>query len=439
MIFRQILSEADGCASYLLGCAVAGAGCVVDPLAAVGVDEYLLLAAENELELTHVFDTHLHADHVSVARELAAAAGARLHLHAAAPVAYPFDAVRDGDTFDLGAVRLRVLHTPGHTDESLSLLVWDRLRSASDPWLVLTGDSLLAGDVARPDLSLGAADAGAVRRRAATLHATLAERLLALPDWVEVWPGHFGASTCGGRNLSPKATTTIGFERRNNEALRRPSAEEFVRFVLATLRAEPADYRAIKSGNAAGRPLPPAADVAPADGPGDLPLIDLRPDRAYLRAHIPGSPNRPFVRPWQPPTQPFAAVAPNAAVARAAGATVWFRLRDWESAGRPVDRVAEADPAALPAGARLIDVREPSEWSDGILPGACCVAADRLPAGLAAGQDSVLYCATGVRSADLARRLRELGFDGIRTLAGGVAGWRLAGGALVPPPADARP
>ena len=429
MIFRQILDEAKGCASYLLGCDIFGRGCVVDPLGSVGVEEYLLRAAEFEVEIVDVFETHLHADHRSVACELAAAAGARLHLYAGAPVSYPHASVQDGQELAFGSIRVRVMHTPGHTDESYSLLVWDRLRSEDEPWLVLTGDSLLAGDVARPDLVLGVPRPEAVRQRVETLYDSLWARLLTLPDWVEVYPGHFGASPCGGVHLNAKTATTIGFERRHNAACVSGDRERFARFVLSTLRPEPEDYRAVKSANATSRPGVPLDE--PAVPRGDvLPVVDLRPERAYLAAHVPGSVNRPFLRPFTPPVPLFTAVAPNGVVARAAGAVGWCRLEDWEADGRPVDRVDQVGLDRISDTAQLIDLRQPSEWASGLIPGARCIPEQDMPGDLCPEGDYVLCCATGIRSAAVARRLRGEGFLRVSSLAGGLAAWRLAGRVL---------
>jgi hydroxyacylglutathione hydrolase len=250
MLFRPILDSAHGCASYLVGCPVAGEAVVVDPLAAVGPEEYVLTAADLGLRIVKVIDTHLHADHVSAARPLAEALGLPVALHAAAEVGFPFEPLRDGQEWLLGNVRFRVLHTPGHTPDSLTLVVYDLTRSADDPWLALTGDSLLSGDVARPDLLLGQVDPERVAAQARILYRTLHERLLALPDTVEIYPGHFGGSTCGGQLLSAKPSSTIGFERRHNLALLQPDEDAFVRFVLANLRPQPERYQEIKLQNA---------------------------------------------------------------------------------------------------------------------------------------------------------------------------------------------
>ncbi|HEX5691726.1 MAG TPA: MBL fold metallo-hydrolase, partial [Roseiflexaceae bacterium] len=232
MIFRQILRSESGCASYLIGCVRTGQAVVVDPLADLGAGAYALEAADRGLRISYVIDTHVHADHRSAGQELARATGATLALPEGATAEYAFHPLRDGDVVEIGAVRLEVLHTPGHTPESICLLGTDSARS-EQPWFLLSGDTLFPGDVGRPDLLLDNADAKAqTRGQAYQLCDSLFERLLALDDIVEVYPGHFGGSACGGVNMSGKPASTIGFERRWNLALQQRDREAFVQFVL---------------------------------------------------------------------------------------------------------------------------------------------------------------------------------------------------------------
>lgn len=247
MIFHQILDPSLACASYLVGCPASGELLVVDPLQAVGVDEYVLRAADLGLQVTCVVDTHLHADHVSVGRELAAATGAPYRMHEAARVGFDFTPLKDGDEIAIGQVRIVAVHTPGHTDESLSLVVFDGARSAEVPHLILSGDSLFVGDVARPDLAVEALGEQDLARRTALLRQSV-ERLTQYPDFVELYPGHFGGSTCGGAGMSPKASSTIGFERRFNPALQ-VAPGEFPDFVRRGLRPHPERYQEIKLHN----------------------------------------------------------------------------------------------------------------------------------------------------------------------------------------------
>jgi len=206
---------------------------VVDPR--LDIAPYLEAAAQKGMRITHVIETHVQADHVSGARRLAGATGATVLVHRAAGVRFPHAELDDGDRLDLGNVGIEVVATPGHTFDGISLVVTDRSR-APEPWFVLTGDTLFAGGVGRPDL-LGS---GAEGRLAADLYDSV-HRLLALPDHLEVYAAHFGGAACG-RGLSGKPGSTIGFERRFNPALQLGRREEFVRFVLADLPPQPPQF-----------------------------------------------------------------------------------------------------------------------------------------------------------------------------------------------------
>ena len=210
MIFRPYYYFDMGCAAYLFGCGTLGRCAVVDPRAD-DVDAYPTFATDKGMRITHVIDTHVHADHRSGGPELARRTGAQYCLHESADVVVPFTAVRDGDEIELGNTRITVIHTPGHSPDSVCLLVTD-LKRGTDPWFVLTGDTLFVGAVGRPDLP------GRARENAAQLHATLHQRLLTLPGDVEIFPGHFSGSVCGA-GLSGKPSSTIAFERRWNPML----------------------------------------------------------------------------------------------------------------------------------------------------------------------------------------------------------------------------
>lgn len=242
MILRQYLHTDPVAASYLFGCGGKRAGAVVDPVG--DATAYLKVADEIGLPLRYVIDTHLHADHVSPGRALAEAAGAEYVLFADADAAFPFTGVRDGEVLELGNTLIRVLHTPGHTPEHISLVVTD-LRRADEPWFVLTGHTLMVGDLGRTELATSAEVGARALFRSA-------QRLKNLPDYLEVLPGAFSGSVCG-RSLSGKPTSTIGFEKRHNKALRIESEEEFVRMMLADVPPAPpgaANMRALNSGKA---------------------------------------------------------------------------------------------------------------------------------------------------------------------------------------------
>jgi len=197
------------------------------------IEPYIEAAAQKAMRMTHIFETHVQADHVSGARRLAAATGAPVLFHESADVRFPHVDLEDGEEHDMGNVRMTVLHTPGHTPDSISILVTDRSR-APEPWFVLTGDTLFSGGVGRPDLF----GAGAETVLAEQLYDSVFGKLLKLPDHIEVFPAHFGGAACG-KGLSGKPGSTIGFERRFNPALQFTSKDEFVRFVLTDLPPQP--------------------------------------------------------------------------------------------------------------------------------------------------------------------------------------------------------
>jgi glyoxylase-like metal-dependent hydrolase (beta-lactamase superfamily II) len=239
MILRQYLStQPVVAASYLLGCAGRGKAAVIDPLEDIA--PYLQEAASFGLHLDYVIDTHVHADHLSGGRRLAEASGARYVLFADAGASYPFEGVRDGRDIDLGNVSMRVLHTPGHTPEHLSLLVTDRTRG-NEPWFLLSGHTLMVGDMGRTELATGAEEG------ARALYRT-ARRLRDLPDYVEVLPGAFSGSVCG-RGLSGKASSTIGFERKYNRAFSIDDEKAFVSMMLREVPSTPPRFAEIRAEN----------------------------------------------------------------------------------------------------------------------------------------------------------------------------------------------
>lgn len=218
MIFKPFYAFETGCAAYVVGCGGQGLCMVVDARESE-VDAYAAFAASKGMRITHVVDTHVHADHRSGGPALAQATGAHYCLHASAEVARPFTPLADGQQLTLGNVRVGVLHTPGHTPESICLVVTD-LRRGDAPWFVLTGDTLFVGSVGRPDLP------GHARESAGALYDSLRARLLTLPGELEVFPGHFAGSPCGA-GMSGKPSSTIAFERRCNPQLSLPR-EEFI-------------------------------------------------------------------------------------------------------------------------------------------------------------------------------------------------------------------
>jgi hydroxyacylglutathione hydrolase len=235
MLFKQFQHEEGACLSYILGCTRTGVAAIVEPQ--INVDQYLHYLSQHKLKLTHIFETHAQADHLSGALKLHELTGAPIHYHQSAKASFPVVPVTEGEDIMVGNIRLSFLHTPGHTSDSMSIVVSDTTRS-NDPWFVLTGDALFVGDVGRPDLD---GDPNA-------LYDSIYSKLLKLPDDVEVFPSHYAGSVCG-KALSPKPSSTIGFERKFNLALQFKSKQDFVNFVASDLPMQPPRFQKVRAFN----------------------------------------------------------------------------------------------------------------------------------------------------------------------------------------------
>jgi len=238
MIFQPFFFRGTGCAAYVVGCAGKSKCAVIDPRAE-DIDAYMATAAHHKMEIRYVVDTHVQADHKSGGRLLAEKSGAKYAMHRSAEVTFPFEPLDDGQMLDLGNVQMKVMHTPGHTPESICLLVTDH-RRADDAWFVLTGDTLFSGAVGRPDLP------GNAQQSAAALWTSL-QKLLELPDTVEVYPAHFSGSACGA-GMNGKPMTTIGFERRWNPLLEL-GREDFIKQVCEGIPPKPSEMAAVMRFN----------------------------------------------------------------------------------------------------------------------------------------------------------------------------------------------
>ncbi|HWH06850.1 MAG TPA: MBL fold metallo-hydrolase [Gaiellaceae bacterium] len=434
MLFQQFVDDDLGCASYLVGDEDAGVAAVVDPPYAI---EPLLAEAERRgVRLVRVVETHTHADHLSGHGRLALEHGLPVSIHPAAEAEYPHDPLEDGAELELGSVVLRALHTPGHRPEHTCVAVLDRSR-ADEPWLVLTGDSLFVGDAARPDLAVGALEG------AEGLFDSL-QRLLELPDGVEVFPGHVAGSLCG-KAMSSKASSTIGFERRFNHALGL-DRHTFVADSAGVSAPKPPNMARLVELNR-GPFVGVAADVheLPA-APDGATLLDVRPLDAYVAGHAPGALSVPVSGNGFATKAGFVlGNADRIVVAASDEAEARRAIRGLRSVGfleldgyvlgggdeaMATVAVDELD-AALAAGAELIDVRERDERDGGYIAGS-----RNIPYRLLALADAevpadgpvITICESGPRAAIAASLLAAKGLDARPVVGGGIRDWAARGG-----------
>jgi len=237
MFFRQLLHEEKACLSYIVGCLSKGVAAVIDPQQ--DIQPYLHITTQNHLNITHIIETHVQADHYSGAEALSKTVSAPIYFHRNAPVTFDYQKLKENDVLTIGNRRIRVIHTPGHTDESITLFV--------DDWFLLTGDTLFVGDVGRVDLSLKTNSID-VREKAKKLYDSLFNKLLKLPDYIEIYPGHYSGSLCG-KSLDGKPSSTIGREKRFNHTLQFSSDEDAFIKLMMTDAPPPPLYRKIKRKN----------------------------------------------------------------------------------------------------------------------------------------------------------------------------------------------
>jgi rhodanese-related sulfurtransferase/glyoxylase-like metal-dependent hydrolase (beta-lactamase superfamily II) len=455
MIFRQVIHDDLGCASYLVGDEHAGIAAVVDPK--LDIEEYLALARYMGVSIEHVLETHNHADHVSGHGRLVAATGATIHIHREARPDYDHEPFDDGWELELGSVRVRAIHTPGHRPEHTAFALIDYGRG-SEPWAVLTGDSLFIGDIARPDL--------AVKRRdgARGIFQSLHEQLLVLPDTCEVWPGHLGGSLCGGPAMDMKVSSTIGYERIHNSMLRMADEEAFVERAVASLGPQPPNFQAIVAINRGtlrdqgfeSHPLTPR-QVDVKQNAGAL-VVDVRTDLQFDDAHIPGAVCNPAVRAgfgtklaWiadrdreivlvgrdDDDAVRAAHLAAAVAITNLAGHLAGG-MTSWREEKRPTVSVPRLDVADLrlrmesDGDLQILDVRERAEWEEQHIPGSVHTPyhdVRGLPDGLDPSRPVAVICSSGQRSAVAASLLLRHGVERVvHVVGGGVGTWAALGG-----------
>lgn len=469
MLLKRFYHEGLAQASYLIGCQQTGTALVVD--ANRDVRAYVEAASQEGLRITHVTETHIHADYLSGSRELARLSGAQLLLSAdgGEDWQYAFAAsdgarlLHDGDSLMIGNVRIEVVHTPGHTPEHLVFVVTDTPAS-SRPVGALTGDFIFVGDVGRPDLLERAANVeGTMRASAAQLFASLQRFASGHADYLQLWPGHGSGSACG-KSLGAVPQTTLGYERVANWALQLADEATFVEAVLEGQPDPPRYFAMMKKLNRQGPAIlgevgaPPRRDAHELESAlSSGVLIDVRLAGEFAAGGVAGSLNIPLKKSfvgWAgwllPYDRDLYLLTPgdDEAVAREAAKELrmigldrvvgWFgadAAERWRQDGRPMAVVQPTTPAEVEQGLRdgdvtLVDVRADSEWNSGHIGGATAIPLGRLPERLAELDRSrpvVAQCQSGSRSAIAASLLIAHGFTDVRNLEGGIKEWIASG------------
>ena len=457
MLFQQFYLSCLAHASYIVADEESRAAAVVDPQR--DIDRYLAYASEHGLNIKHVFLTHLHADFVAGHLELRDRAGATIYLGAAAKAEYAFVPLRDGDRVELGSVRIQALETPGHTPESVSLLVYDLRVSDSVPHAVLTGDTLFVGDVGRPDLR--AALGWSAQQLASMLYDSLHQKLLPLPDSSLIYPAHGAGSLCG-RALGKELFSSVGEQRRVNYALQPMSKTAFIDLVTADQPDAPPyfTYDAVLNtrerptlDEALSRELTPLdLDAVLAAQASGAQLLDTRDPGEFATAHLRGSINIGLggqYATWagtildrEAPIVVIATPGGEAESALRLGRIGFDHVRGYlkgglaAAASRPdlVDVTARLSPDRasdqMASGIIAVDVRTPTERAQKAIAGALHIPLNHLAervAELPAGRPVIVFCAGGYRSSMAASLLKRRGFANVSEIAGGLTAWETAG------------
>jgi hydroxyacylglutathione hydrolase len=450
MYFEQFYLGCLSHASYMLGSE--GIAAVVDPQRDVGI--YVEEARKHNLAIQFVIETHLHADFVSGHRELAALTGAKIYLGAKAGASFPHVPVKDGDELTFGKCHLKFLETPGHTIESISVVVTD-LEKPNRPMAVLTGDTLFIGDVGRPDLSGDMTP----QQLAGLLFDSLHTKLLKLPDDVLVYPAHGAGSLCG-RQMSSARSSTIGQEKISNYALRPKSREEFVQLLTAELPERPGYFALDVEINRAGAPPLEKLSPIPALSASELIarqkngaiILDTRPAAEFGAAHIPVSIQIGLNGQYAS----WAAILlglqseivlvgsdleqvheARLRLTRVGIENVTGYLEDglagWTREGLPVEETSQITAEQLhqfvqddPSGVQIVDVRRPAEWQEGHVHGARHKPLDKLTSLLSdvdAAKPLAVYCKGGYRSAIASSLLQRAGCAQVMNVVGGFDAW----------------
>jgi hydroxyacylglutathione hydrolase len=466
MLLKRLYDDKLAQASYLIACQESSTALIVDPLR--DVDQYLALANEEKVRITDVTETHVHADFVSGARDLARETGARLHLSDMGGDDWKYGAInrdtdllRDGSSFMVGCVRIDVLHTPGHTPEHLTFLVTDTA-AATAPVGAFTGDFIFVGDVGRPDLLERAAGIAGTKEAAAHDLFRSLQKFKSLPDYLQLWPGHGAGSACG-KALGAMPSTTVGYEKLFNWGLTQEDEEQFVREVLSGQPDPPAYFAVMKRINRDGPPprrsSPPprmsARDIAEKLAAGAL-VVDTRPATEFAERHAESSISLPYTKsfltyggailPYDRDVYLIAREGTDKSIVddlaligidRVGGVYPFRSIEDLESAGIATRFTPQVNTDSFRElvsrnGRPIIDVRGRDEWQQGHIPHAVHIPLGALESRLAEipkNADVVVHCQSGARAGIASSILQKNGIS-VSSYADGLDEWERVGGAI---------
>lgn len=464
MFFQHVYDKTLAQASYFIGCQKAGVALVIDPKR--DVDTYLEIAKQNKMQITHVAETHIHADFLSGARELAELTGAKLYLSDEGGQGWQYEfehvGLKDGDSFMVGNLKLDVLHTPGHTPESISFLLTDTPASP-EPVMIFTGDFVFVGDIGRPDLLEEAAGLVGTKEAGARQMFQSLKRFIQLPDYVQVWPGHGAGSACG-KALGAVPSSTVGYEKVRNWAFRFMNDEEgFIRFLLEDQPEPPRYFAMMKQLNKVNRPLLTqvprlkqlnAAEFAEAVSKG-IAVIDTRHKAEFTKGFVPGSiniQNNNALATWAGwflnYNDPFVVIAPaeqteditrklmRIGLDKIAGFVPDIAV--WTAAGHKLEQRQDVDLEAFKAlvtrpDVQVVDVRGAAEYKAGHVNGAINLFVGKIHEQLNRldrNKDIVIHCQAGDRSSIASSVLSQHGIA-VKNYTGGYAEWVGAGNPVV--------
>ncbi len=458
MYFKQISVEGMGCLSYIIGCPMAKVACVVDPKR--DVQEYIDLARENGMKITHIFETHIHADHVSGNQELRSRTGAEICFMEGTPATFKHTEVKEGQLMNFGSVKLEFMETPGHTPNSMSILISDTMRS-EEPWMILTGDCMFVGDIGRPDL----AGEELIAEQTHNLYNSLYNKLGKRPDDLEVFPAHGEGSLCG-KGMSSKSNSTIGFEKDNNRLLNM-TEKAFTAEMTKVFPERPKSFTHIINMNKNGAPLlercPITKDMSPLQVKQEIEngalVLDTRDTAAFGGVHIPDSINIGFAKQtanWigmviEPDEKLILIVSDEKAYETMTIhlhrigydniiGYLYGGLAAWQEAGQPISHLwqisAEKLKSKLETGKYdyFYDVRTDAEWASGHIKQAEHLVLTKLLKGapdIPEDKEIIVTCGVGYRGNIAASFLQNAGFHHVHSLAGGMMAWVNSGQSVV--------